>query len=183
MDIKLFYNPELNETVTVRPDGLISLQLAKEIPAASLTPAELTETLRTRYARELYRPEIAVIMRSFAGQRVYVDGEVNQPSFLPLSTNMTVLQSIAMAGGLKDSARAQEVAVIRRGPQGEPQVFQVDLTRARDGSDTGQDVALIPSDVVYVPKSAIANVNVWVDQYLRKNLPVGFGLSYQVNGQ
>ena len=181
MDVKLFYNPELNEEVTVRPDGRISLQLAQEIPAAGLTPAELTETLRTRYARELYRPEIAVIMRSFAGQRVYVDGEVNQPSFLPLSTNMTVLQSIAMAGGLKQSARAQEVAVIRRGPEGQPLVFQVDLTRARDGSDAAQDVALLPSDVVYVPKSAIANVNLWVDQYLRQNIPIGLGLYYGVN--
>ena len=181
MDVKFFYNPELNETITVRPDGRISLQLAQEIPAAGLTPAELTEALRSRYGRELYRPEIAVIMRSFAGQRVYVDGEVNQPSFLPLSTNMTILQSIAMAGGLKDSARPKEVAVIRRGPEGEPQVFQVDLTRARDGSDTAQDVALLPSDVVYVPKSAIANANLWVDQYLRQNIPIGLGLYYGVN--
>jgi len=180
MDVKFFYNPELNESVTVRPDGRVSLQLAPEIPAAGLTPAELTQALKKSYARELDQPEITVILRSFTGQLIYVDGEVNKPTLVPLSAAMTVLQSIAVAGGLKDSARTSEIVIIRRGPEGKPRVFAVDLSRVLDGTDTGQDVALMPFDVVYVPKSAIANVNVWVDQYLRKNLPlsVGFGLSY-----
>lgn len=183
MDVKFFYNPELNESVTVRPDGRVSLQLAHEIPAAGLTPIELTQALKQSYARELNGPVITVLMRSFAGQHIYVDGEVNKPTLVPLSATMTVLQSIAVAGGLTDSARTSEVVVVRRGPEGQPQVFAVDLTRVLDGTDTGQDVALIPFDVVYVPKSAIANVNVWVDQYLRKNVPVSFGLSYQINNQ
>ena len=183
MDVKLFYNPDLNESVTVRPDGRVSLQLAHEILAAGLTPAELVQVLKQSYARELDHPEITVILRTFEGQRVYVDGEVNKPALVPLSAAMTVLQSIAVAGGLKDSARTSEIAIIRRGPEGKPLVFAVDLTRVLDGTDTGQDVALMPFDVVYVPKSAIANVNVWVDQYLRKNVPVSFGLYYQINSQ
>ena len=183
MDVKLFYNPELNESVTVRPDGRISLQLAHEILAAGLTPAELIQVLKQNYARELDQPEITVILRNFAGQRIYVDGEVNKPALVPLSAAMTVLQSIAVAGGLKDSARTSEVVVIRRGPEGQPRVFAVDLSRVLDGTDTGQDVALMPFDVVYVPKSPVANVNVWIDQYLRKNLPVSFGLNYDINNQ
>lgn len=183
MEVKLFYNPELNESATVRPDGRVSLQLAHEILAAGLTPAELTQVLKKSYARELAQPEITVLLRSFEGQRVYVDGEVNKPALVPLSAAMTVLQSIAVAGGLKDSARTREIVVIRRGPEGKPMVFAVDLTRVLDGTDTSQDVALMPFDVVYVPKSAIANVNVWVDQYLRKNVPVSFGLSYQIGNQ
>jgi protein involved in polysaccharide export with SLBB domain len=182
MDVKFFYNPELNESVTVRPDGRVSLQLAQEIPAAGLTPAELTQVLKARYARELDQPEITVILRSFAGQRVYVDGEVNKPALVPLAASMTLLQSISLAGGLKDSARTSEIVIIRRGAEGKPSVFSVDLTRVLDGTDTGQDVALMPFDVVYVPRSPIANVNLWVDQYLRKNLPVSFGLFYQIGG-
>jgi protein involved in polysaccharide export with SLBB domain len=120
-------------------------------------------------------------MRSFAGQQIFVDGEVNKPALVPLSATMTVLQSIAVAGGLKDSARSSEIVIIRRGPEGKPQVFAVDLTRILDGTDPGQNVALMPFDVVYVPKSAITNVNLWIDQYLRKNVPVSFGLSYQIN--
>jgi protein involved in polysaccharide export with SLBB domain len=117
------------------------------------------------------------------GQRIYVDGEVNRPALVPFTAAMTVLQSIAVAGGLKDTARTSAIVVIRRRPEGTPTVFTVDLSRVLDGTDTGQDAALMPFDVVYVPKSAIANVNVWVDQYLRKNVPVSFDLSYQINNQ
>ena len=67
MDVKFFYNPELNESVTVRLDGRVSLQLAHEIPAAGLTPAELTQALMESHARELNRPEIAVILRNRQG--------------------------------------------------------------------------------------------------------------------
>jgi polysaccharide biosynthesis/export protein len=181
MDIKFFYNPELNESVTVRPDGRISLQLAHEIQAEGLTPAELTQVIVQKYARELDKPEITVIMRSFAGQRVYVDGEVYKPNLVPLTASMTVLQSISLAGGMKESARTNGVVIIRRGLEGKPTVFTVDLNRVIDGTDTGQDVALMPFDVVFVPRSPISNVNVWVDQYIRKNLPVGFGAYYQIN--
>jgi protein involved in polysaccharide export with SLBB domain len=181
IEVKLFYNPELNESVTVRPDGRVSLPLAHEIPAAGLTPSELTQVLKNHYSRELSRVEITILMRSFAGRQIFVDGEVNRPGLVPLSASMTVLQSIAVAGGIKDSARSSEIVIIRRGPESKSQVFTVDLTRVLDGTDIGQDVTLMPFDVVYVPKSAITNVNVWIDQYLRKNVPVSFGLSYQIN--
>jgi polysaccharide export outer membrane protein len=178
MDVKFFFNPELNESVTVRPDGLISLQLANELPAAGLTPVELSQELKRSYARELNNPELTVILRKFAGQRVYVGGEVNKPGFVALAPEMTVLQSLQMAGGLKDSARRNEIVVVRRQPQGKPQVFTLDLDQVLSGSNTGEDVALRPLDVVYAPKSPIADVNLWVDQYLRQNLPIQFGLFF-----
>lgn len=178
IDVKFFYNPELNESVTVRPDGRISLQLVDEIDAAGLTPANLTQELKRSYAHELNNPELTVIMRQFAWQRIYVDGEVEKPGFVPLAPEMTVLQSIAMAGGLMDTARTQEVVVIRRKPHGKPKAFTLDLAHVLDSTNTGQDITLMPLDVVYVPKSPIANVNLWVDQYLRKNIPIGFGLNY-----
>ena len=65
LDIKFFYNAELNEQVTVRPDGRISLQLVREITTAGLTPAELTDLLTNKYAKELKKPEVTVIVRSF----------------------------------------------------------------------------------------------------------------------
>jgi protein involved in polysaccharide export with SLBB domain len=78
LDIKFFYNPELNENVTVRPDGLISLQLVDEVHASGLTPAQLDDLLTQKYSRELKKPMVTVIMRSFTMQRVYVGGEVNR---------------------------------------------------------------------------------------------------------
>jgi len=99
LDIKFFYNKDLNEQVTVRPDGRISLQLVKTVVAAGLTPEQLTVNLKKAYSVHLKDPEIAVIVRSFSSQRIYVDGEVGKPGMLPLTGPTTVRQAISQAGG------------------------------------------------------------------------------------
>jgi polysaccharide biosynthesis/export protein len=180
LDLKFFYHPELNESVTVRPDGRISLQLIHEVQASGLTPEELRSLLIKKYETLISQPEIAVIIRSFSAQKVYVDGEVAKPGLIPLTGQMTVLQSLAMAGGLKDTARTSEIILIRRGPENRPASMVVNVEKAIDGSDLSQDLPLQPADIVYVPKSSIANVNLWVDQYIRKNIPIPFGLYYNI---
>ncbi len=177
LDIKFFYNPELNEQVIVRPDGRISLQLIPEVLVTGLTPATLTQRLTEQYATELRQPRVTVIVRSFGSQRVFVDGEVGQPGMLPILGPLTVMQAVAEAGGMKDSARATDVIVIRRGAPDKPVTFQVNLKQAR--TDPAQDVELAPFDIVYVPRSRVANVNTWVDQYIRKNIPLPFAIQYR----
>lgn len=78
LDIKFFYNPELNETVVVRPDGRISLQLVDEVAVAGITPAQIDVLLTSKYSRELKRPDVTVIVKSFGVQQVYVGGEVGR---------------------------------------------------------------------------------------------------------
>jgi len=181
LDIKFFYNPELNEQVTVRPDGRISLQLSPEITAAGLTPAQLTESLVKNYEKELANPGITVMVRSFSSQRVYVDGEVYKPGMVNLAGPLTVLQSIAEAGGFKDTAKPSQVLVIRKTNDSKPMAIAVDLENVRNAASGSQDILLAPYDIVYVPKSTIANVNQFIDQYIRKNIPIPFGISYRVD--
>lgn len=181
LEVKFFYNPELDEEVTVRPDGRITLPLAHEVMAAGLTTAELVDVLTARYAPHLRKPEITVIVKTFEAQKVFVDGQVAKPGMVALTGPMTILQSIASAGGLKDSARDSEVLVIRRNALRKPFVIRVDLARAMSGLDMSQDIRLQPYDIVYVPKSFIANVNTWIDLYLRKNIPINFGFYYDLN--
>ncbi len=180
LDIKFFYNSELNEQVIVRPDGCISLQLIQDVKAAGLTPVELRDLLTERYANELRKPSVTVIVRAFGGRAVFVDGEVNRPSMINVIRPITVMQSISQAGGVKEGALTTEVIVIRSGSDRKAMVIPVDISKVIDGTDLGQDIVLRPFDIVYVPKSPIANVNMWVDQYLRKNIPVYFGLSYEL---
>jgi len=180
LDVKFFFNPDLNEHVVVRPDGRISLQLVPEIVAAGLTPRELTTQLKQGYAGELSNPELTVIMRTFAAQKVFVGGEVTKPGEFHLVRSLTVLQAVSMAQGFTDTARLSEVIVIRRNVDRTPLVVPVNLKHAIDGTDTAQDMTLMPFDVVYVPKSAIANVNKFLDQYIRKNIPVSFAFRYDL---
>ncbi len=176
LDLKFFNSPELNESITVRPDGRISLQLAQEIVAAGLTPAQLSGLLKKTYSTELADPQIAVIVRSFSTQKIFIDGEVNKPGLANLTGQLTALQALALAGGLKDSAKPQEVIIIRRTAGQKVVPIVVNLQDAINGTDINQDITLMPYDVVFVPKSSVANVNKWVDQYLRRNIPVPFGI-------
>ncbi len=171
MDIKFFFNPEIDQTVIVRPDGQISLPLVDDVRAAGLAPSELDALLTQVYARELRKPMITVIVKTFTGQRVYVGGEVGKPGVVELTAGMTALQAVFAAEGFLDTAKPEAVIVIRNGGAADaPIPIRVDLEESIDGETTVGDIPLQAFDVVYVPKSAIANVNLFVNQYITKLL-------------
>lgn len=181
LDIKFFYNPELNETVAVRPDGKISLQLIDEIQAASLQPSELDRTLTDLYSRELKKPVITVIVRSFTGQQVYIGGEVNTPGLVTLPPGITPLQAVFQSGGFKETAQPAETLIIRKGPDNQPVPLRIDLAAVMNANGQGADFQLQPDDIVYVPKSGIAKLNKFVSQYIEELFlfrGVSLGFSY-----
>lgn len=175
LDIRFRNNPELNElALPVRPDGRITLPLAQDVKAAGLTPAQLTAALTEKYAVELKKPEIAVIVRTFADQRVFVDGEVVGPRLVELRGPTTVMRAITQAGGLRETARLSNVIVIRKDFEGQPMAANLDLRKVINGTDMSQDIYLMPYDIVYVPKSHIANYLKFVDEYINRAVPGGF---------
>ena len=174
IDVKFYFNPDLNEHLVVRPDGKISMQLVSEMQAAGLTPKELSEALKKEYARELAKPELSVIMRTFSAQRVYVGGEVGRPGEKALVGPLTVLQAVSMAEGFKNTARMTEVVVIRRRPDGRPLVIPLNIKAAISGTDVSQDLSLMPFDVVYVPRSSLASADLFMEQAVSKMIPVSF---------
>lgn len=178
LDIKFFYNKEFNEVgVPVRPDGQIALQLGGEVRAAGLTTEELRKALVMEYSKTLKSPELTILVRGFAN-RIFVDGEVNHPGELEVLGPVTALQAITRAGGATPNAQIDQVIVLRKGPGGKPLVFELNLVEALTGRDLTQDISLVPRDIVFVPLLAIANVNIWVDTYIRKNIPFRLGLTF-----
>jgi len=171
LDVKFMYNPEFNElAIPVRPDGRISLQLAPDIKVAGMTPSHLREMLREKYAAELREPEVVVIIRSFAENRVFVDGEVSA-GYVDLTARMTVMRALETRGGVHDTGRLSQVIVIRKDFEGKPTATVLDLRKVIDGTDPSQDIRLMPYDIVYVPKSNIANVDLFVQQYITSLIP------------
>ena len=184
LDIKFFYNPELNESVTVRPDGKISLQLVDEVQAAGLKPSQLDDELTKNYAHELKKPVITVIVKSFGGQRIYVGGEVNRQGLITIASNMTPLQAVLNAGGFKETANPESAIIIRKGTDNRPVPIRMNLTDAMHGKSGSADFLLKPHDIVFVPKTAIAKANKFVNQYIEDLLlfrGVSLGFSYEVH--
>jgi protein involved in polysaccharide export with SLBB domain len=168
IDVRFPLNPELNVVSVVRPDGRVSLKLVGEVLAEGSTPAELSQQLKSAYSTELRDPEIAVIVRGMAA-RIYVDGQIERPGEYVWNPQITALQAIARAGGFRDTADEDRFVVLRRSADGAQQVIAVDL---EEEGAANRDVFLAPYDLVVVPSSNVADVNKWVDQYIRQNIPV-----------
>ena len=105
---------------------------------------------------------------------------MTRPSMQQLAGPLTVLQAVMMAEGLRESAQPAKTIVLRRAPDGTAKVLQVDLDAVMDGSDLAQDVPLQAYDVVIVPRSGIANLGRWVDQYIKRVIPFSLGFSYTI---
>ena len=184
IEVKFPYWAELNDVQTIRPDNLITLQLVGAVSTKGLTPEELTDKLMKLYESKIKNPVITVVVRSLVDQRIYVGGEVYSPGLLTLQGKVSVLQAVINAGGFKDTAKLDYVIVIRKGKDNKPVPYRVDVTKSLSAANHDADFVLQPNDVVYVPKTFIANANQFVNQYVANLFlfrGVGLGFSYDLN--
>ena len=179
--VRLLLNPELDEEVTVRPDGYISTTVAQSVRAYGLTVPQLDAELRRDYSRQLTNPMVNVVVRSFAPTRIYVGGQVNGPGeFITVGPTLTLSQAIARAGGVKISGDRTSVFIIRRGPGDVPEFLKTYYKKVTTGNDPAADVRLAPYDVVYVPRTGIYEVWQFFNQYLQQFVPISWGFVYTV---
>jgi polysaccharide biosynthesis/export protein len=182
LEVRLMLNPELNEEIVVRPDGHVSTTVVPDAVAYNRTVPELAASLRQVYAKDLRNPRLSVVVKSFAPTRIYVGGEVTNPGeMINVGPTLTLSQAIARAGAHKVRGDADAVFIIRRGPGDVPQFFSTRYSDVIKGRDAAADVRLAPFDVVYVPKTGVAEVFDYFNQYLLQFVPVSWGFSYVVN--
>lgn len=157
LDIDLYLDPELSETVTVQPDGMISTKIIQNLFVYNKTTAQITHMLKNSYKRILKNPVITTVVRSFAPIKIYVSGEVVNPGeFLVVGQPLTLDQAIARAGGIKPSGLRRDILIFRRGAGENEKVYVANYYAATQGADPTKDARLAPDDVVFVPKSGAA---------------------------
>ncbi len=181
--IKVFNNPDLLDTVTVRPDGKITVLLLDDVDAAGLTAADLDAALTAGYSKFFREPQVSVIVRSFSNLRVYVGGEVGQPGPVSLRGDVTALEAILQVGGFRSSARMDSVILLRNDGKDRPLAQKINFKELL--SKGGPDISLQPFDVLYVPVSRIAKVDRFMDQYVKQLLPISLtgGFTYLLGGR
>jgi polysaccharide export outer membrane protein len=172
LQISFYLSPEFDHEVTVRPDGKISMPVIGDVKAVDLTPVQLEAYLDQGFSRELLAPQATVHVQNSPGQVVYVQGEVAHPGAVHLAPDMTALQAISASGGMTDSAGPDKVILIRRDACGRPQGVHLNLGKVLNQSNNDEDAGLMPTDILIVPKSNIANANLIIKQYVRDMLPV-----------
>jgi protein involved in polysaccharide export with SLBB domain len=168
--VKFLYHPELDVKVPIRPDGILTLQLAGDIRAAGLTTMELEQAIKERTSDRLRDPDISVIVAQLADHKVYVGGEVKLPGFVAYQQGMSPLQAIMDRGGFTETARLD--SVLRLSPsQTDYQGTRLDFTKPLS-QGTPEGTQLTAGDVVYVPRTFIGDVNSFVRLYIRGILPI-----------
>lgn len=149
LEISVWREDGLNNKVLVRADGGISYPLIGSATAGGLTVDQLRGELKNRLAEFLTDPEVSVAVVN-SNQRVYVVGKVNKPGDFPMSSRITVMQALALAGGLSPFADRDDIGVLRRDGSGTIRL-PFDYDSVEDGEDLQQNILLENGDVVVVP--------------------------------
>jgi protein involved in polysaccharide export with SLBB domain len=179
LDIVVGSAPELSRTLTVGPDGRVVMPMSQPIMAAGRTFSDLQTALTSELGQQLRDPRVSVTPRAYAPEQIYVGGQVGQPGTYTMSNRIGALEAILMAGGTNSSAKAREVAILRRAPNGGMMIRCVNIRGGlRDIADFNDTTQLRRGDIVFVPATTLAEVGQFV-QSLRSALPVDFNLSYQ----
>jgi polysaccharide biosynthesis/export protein len=146
--IEVYKDAQLSQSVQVRPDGKVTLPLIGDIEAAGRTPIELRDAIGAALKEYITKPTVTVIVVEATTATAYVMGEVNHPGAVPLQTPLTVLQALALAGGLKDFADVKNIRILRKDPTG----VQMITFNYKDALKSARaPVYLRPGDTVVVP--------------------------------
>lgn len=152
------FTPEYNATVTVQPDGFISLRGIGDIHAQGSTLPELNQALQTAYAKILHDPVITVTPQEFVHPSFTAGGQVGKPGKYDLHGDTTVVQAIAIAGGFTDEAKHSQVLLFRRVSADMVSAKILNVKQMLNSRNLNEDVHLQPGDTLYVPKSTLSKI-------------------------
>jgi len=149
LQVTVWKEPTLSGTFPVRPDGKISLVLVGDLPAAGLTPMQLSDNITEKLKKYIQGPSVSVVVAAVNSQRIFVVGEVPRVGPVVMTPGMTPLQAISSAGGLTPFASPKRIYVLR-GEAGKQQKIPFNYKQALKG-DSKQTFALLPGDTIVVP--------------------------------
>ena len=141
---------ELSADVVVRPDGMISLPLLNDVKAEGLTPEQLRLSLTKVAAKFVEEPTVTVVVKAINSCKVFITGQVGKPGPYPLGGPMSVLQLIAMSGGVAEYAKKDKVVIVRK-TSGKDVIHPFNYEEVMQGKKLQQNIELMPGDTVIVP--------------------------------
>jgi polysaccharide biosynthesis/export protein len=154
-------SPELNQTVTVQPDGYINLQNGHSVHAQGLSVPELVEGVTQAYLGTLHDPIVNVDLKDFQKPFFTVSGQVGKPGQFELRADLTVAEAIAVAGGLASTAKTQ-IFLFHRTSDQWFEVKKVDLKDLMNGRKVNENPTLEPGDMIFVPETFITKFRKYV---------------------
>lgn len=141
---------DMSAEVTVRPDGKISLPLLNEVEAAGRTPEQLRQAIEEAGRKYLQEPAVTIVVKQINSRKVFITGMVGRPGPYPLTAPTTVLQLIAMAGGLQEYADREHIVIVRT-ENGRPASYRFNYKEVIQQKKLSQNIELKAGDTVVIP--------------------------------
>jgi polysaccharide biosynthesis/export protein len=157
LNVFVWRNPELSVIVPVRPDGRISTPLVEDMQAVGKTPTQLARDMETALANFVKTPQVNIIVTQFVGtfgEQIRVVGQATQPKALAYRRHLTVLDVMIEVGGLTKGAAGNRAKILRR-YNGQQQEIRVRLDDLLNQGNTGENVEMLPGDVLFIPESRL----------------------------
>jgi len=162
IELSYRYTPEFNQTVTVQPDGYVSLQVVGDVKLGGLTLDDARFKIAEKASIRLKDPELALFLREFQRPYIVVSGEVANVGRFEMRENLTALQAIMISGGFKETAKSNQVVVFRKLNDDMAEVRTLNLKSISKTTDLENDLQLQPGDIVYVPRSTLSKIERFV---------------------
>ena len=153
LELSFSLTPEFNQTVTIQPDGFITLMEIGDVHVQGISTPELVERIRREYSKILHAPLINVVLQQFEAPYFIAGGQVAKPGKYELRGDTTVAEAVSIAGGFTPAAKHSRVLLIRRSNEEEVEVRILDIKNMLKKADLREDAHLQPGDMVYVPQN------------------------------
>jgi polysaccharide export outer membrane protein len=163
VEVSYTFTPEYNSTVTLQPDGMVTLKFIGALNLADLTIESATEQIRKLAGAKLNDPEVTLILKEYVKPHIVITGEVGHPGSFDLHGKATALEAIAWSGGFKESAKQKQVLLIRRTEGDLAETHIINFKSISSAKGVREDVELQPNDILIVPKTALG----YIEPYIR----------------
>ena len=151
LGVLFWRDADMSGDVVVRPDGMITLPLLRDVKAAGFTPDELADRIQKAAREYVTDASVTVVVRQMNSRKVFITGEVARPGAYPLTSTMTVMQLIAVAGGLTEFADSKKISIMRL-EGGQTKTFTFHYNDVAQGKRRQENLVLKPGDTVVVPE-------------------------------
>jgi len=179
--LNFLVNPDMNTRVVVGPDGRGVFPLVSGVMVAGRTPEEASRQLTTAYGAVLRNPQVETLIGTYGASQIYVAGEVRTPGVHPIRGQINAAQAIASAGGFLETARTGKVVVLRRRARDNHLLVREVDVRALLKGEGRDDFQIIPGDLIFVPRSGVAEANLFIRQYVTGLIPFSFSYNFDLN--
>jgi polysaccharide export outer membrane protein len=162
MDLAFNFSPEFNQSVTVQPDGFVTLREIGDVHVAGQTVPQVTTTIKDAYTKILNDPAVSIVLRDFEKPYFIAAGDVGKPGKYELRGDTTLTEAVAIAGGFNEKSKHSKVVLYRKTSNEWMEGRVVDVKKMMASRNLSEDIHLNPGDMVFVPQNTYSKIQRYI---------------------